>query len=157
MLQHSCSEYQEILTVRKDLGSFLSSIREIKRQTIHGEGTQTGRLVSRKTCKVAQQFFGAREVETSEEKPLWPWSKNEYLKHMNSKKTCDTNGTQIVQRTGKEAEVSYCRVQEDNREDHRPIRLILYHDVDVLEIRPRVKRESARQPKIRDPYERRDT
>ena len=85
MLQHSCSEYQEILTVRKDLGSFLSSIREIKRQTIHGEGTQTGRLVSRKTCKVAQQFFGAREVETSEEKPLWPWSKNEYLKHMNSK------------------------------------------------------------------------
>ena len=73
------------------------------------------------------------------------------------KKTCDTNGTQIVQRTGKEAEVSYCRVQEDNREDHRPIRLILYHDVDVLEIRPRVKRESARQPKIRDPYERRDT
>ena len=154
MLQHSCSEYQEILTVRKDLGSFLSSIREIKRQTIHGEGTQTGRLVNQKTCKVAQQFFGAREVETSEEKLLW--SKNEYLKHMNSK-TCNTNEGQIVQRTGKVAEVSYCRVQEDDREDHRPIRLIPYHDVDVLEIRPRVKRESARQPKIRDPYERRDT
>ena len=29
-----------------------------------------------------------------------------------------------------------------------------YHDVDVLEIRPRVKRKAARKPKIRDPYER---
>ena len=55
-------------------------------------------IVSRKTCKVAQQFFGAREVETSEERLLW--SKNKYLKHMNSK-TCVTNEGQTVQRTGK--------------------------------------------------------
>ena len=56
-------------------------------------------IVSEKTCKVSQQFFGAKETQKTEKRLLW--TKEKYREHISTKTCVNTEGITVSQTGGR--------------------------------------------------------